>query len=230
MWSEARRLHPSRYAGCSMQFTILNPLFFFARTNNCVKCGVTFAEYHCDKCNIWMALGKRPFHCDKCGFCRVGGAEKYRHCDGCSMCISVSVYDSHACLQDKYKSSCPVCREDMFSSRQAPQDLPCGHAIHSHCFRTLTSHDYRCPICKKCIMDQQSMARVWAERARDVAAQPMPPDLARVVDVLCNDCERRCKDRSWHFLGVQCVHCDSFNTVVERVVSVGGAAARQGGT
>ena len=37
------------------------------RTNKCINCGIKFAEYHCPKCNIWMALGKRPFHCEECG-------------------------------------------------------------------------------------------------------------------------------------------------------------------
>jgi len=39
----------------------------FIRTNKCINCGIKFAEYHCPKCNIWMALGKRPFHCEECG-------------------------------------------------------------------------------------------------------------------------------------------------------------------
>ena len=41
------------------------PLYY--RTNECTNCGISFAEYHCPKCNIWMALNKRPFHCDECG-------------------------------------------------------------------------------------------------------------------------------------------------------------------
>ena len=57
-----------------------------------------------------------------------------------------------------FRNNCPVCREDMFSSRQSPQDLPCGHAIHAHCFRKLAGFDYRCPICKKTVVSQQSMA------------------------------------------------------------------------
>lgn len=38
---------------------------------------------------------------------------------------------------------------DLFSSRDASHELPCGHAIHWHCFRELASHDSRCPCCKK---------------------------------------------------------------------------------
>ena len=131
-------------AFCSTNYYYCYRVFIiFIRTNECTSCGVSFAEYHCPKCNIWMSLNKRPFHCDQCGFCRVGGQDNYRHCARCCMCISSTVYETHNCMTDKYKNNCPVCREDMFSSRQSPQDLPCGHAIHAHCFRNLAGFDYR---------------------------------------------------------------------------------------
>ena len=145
------------------------------------------------------------------------------------MCISVSVFDTHQCFKDKYKNNCPVCREDMFSSRQSPQDLPCGHAIHAHCFRKLAGFDYRCPICKKTVVSQQSMAAAWEARARDISEHPMPADLQRIVDIMCNDCETKSGSRNWHFLGIQCPQCNSFNTVVENVVSSGPAANAGGG-
>lgn len=190
-------------------------------SNNCIRCGIQFGEYHCGICNLWMVESKKPFHCNDCGFCRVGGREAFRHCHQCCMCISVNVYDDHNCMKDKYKNNCPVCREDMFSSRQSPQDLPCGHAIHAHCFRRLAGFDYRCPICKKTVVSQQSMAAAWAARARDIEMQPMPADLARVVNIMCNDCETKSLNRNWHFLGVQCPSCNSFNTIVEQVISSG---------
>jgi RING finger and CHY zinc finger domain-containing protein 1 len=140
------------------------------------------------------------------------------------MCIAASVYQTHFCLKAKYKNNCPVCHDDMFSSRQAPQDLPCGHAIHAHCFRKLAGFDYRCPICKKTVVSQQSMSAAWEARARDIADHPMPPDLQRVVDIICNDCENRSSQQQWHFLGIQCPRCSSFNTVVEQVVSSGGTS------
>lgn len=189
------------------------------KSNKCTKCHIQFAEYYCDICNLWMSLSKSPFHCSECGFCRVGGRSLFRHCAQCCMCISASVYDGHNCMKDKYKNNCPVCREDMFSSRQSPQDLPCGHAIHAHCFRKLASFDYRCPICKKTVVSQSSMSEAWSARARDIAMQPMPADLARTVSIMCNDCETKSQNLNWHFLGVQCPECSSFNTVVEQVMS-----------
>jgi len=202
-----------------------------ATSNQCINCKIQFGEYHCNKCNLWMSKSKKPFHCDQCGFCRVGGQENFRHCSECCMCISVNVFQTHRCFKDKYKNNCPVCREDMFSSRQSPQDLPCGHAIHAHCFRKLAGFDYRCPICKKTVVSQQSMAAAWEARARDIAEHPMPSDLQRIVNIMCNDCETKSYARNWHFLGIQCGHCSSFNTVVEQVLSSGpqGGDSSQGG-
>lgn len=134
-------------------------------------------------------------------------------------------------MTDKYKNACPVCREDMFISRQSPQDLPCGHAIHAHCFRNLAAFDYRCPICKKTVVSQDSMSEAWAARANDIVQQPMPVDLARVVNIMCNDCEVKSSNCNWHFLGVQCPGCSSFNTVVEQVVGGGsGGGDGEGGS
>merc|ERR1712161_32579 len=142
-------------------------------------------------------------------------SQSFKHCHECCMCVN-NTNEDHTCRKDKYKNSCPVCREDMFTSRSSAQDLPCGHIIHSHCFRRLAEFDYRCPICKKTITSRENMARVWEERARDIEMQPMPEDLARKVNIYCSDCERKSEDLKWHFLGVQCAHCNSFNTIVEK--------------
>ena len=69
------------------------------------------------------------------------------------------------------------------------------------------------------------MSAAWQARARDIELQPMPADLAWVVNILCNDCETKSENRSWHFLGVQCPGCTSFNTVVENVVTNGGSSS-----
>jgi predicted ATP-dependent serine protease len=74
------------------------------------------------------------------------------------------------------------------------------------------------------------MAAAWEARARDIAEHPMPSDLQRIVDIMCNDCETKSGSRNWHFLGIQCPQCNSFNTVVETVVSSGQQATTDGGT
>ena len=57
--------------------------------------------------------------------------------------------------------------------------------------------------------------------AAGIAMQPVPPDLCRVVHITCNDCEKSQENRAWHFLGVQCWACQSFNTVVDKLVCAG---------
>lgn len=118
-------------------------------------------------------------------------------------------------------SNCPVCQEDLFSSRDASHELPCGHAIHWHCFKELASHDSRCPMCKKTAETHERMLPTWNAMAMGIALQPLPPELAKVVTIKCNDCEIVQVNRSWHFLGVRCSLCESFNTVVERITMIG---------
>ena len=196
-----------------------------SKTNNCISCGIQFGSYHCSICNLWMSADEYPYHCLKCGFCRVGGRENFTHCDECGMCIDALLFDDHNCKSGKYMSNCPVCQEDLFSSRMASHEMPCGHAIHWHCFRDLTSHDTRCPICKKTAETHDQMEPTWSAMAMGIVLQPVPADMARVVDILCNDCEEKGANQRWHFLGVQCLKCTSFNTTVERTVLVGQEAA-----
>ncbi|KAL9179757.1 hypothetical protein ACHAXT_007727 [Thalassiosira profunda] len=196
-----------------------------SKTNNCIACGVQFGTYHCSICNLWMSADEDPYHCVKCGFCRVGGRENFAHCDDCGMCIDALLFEDHNCKSGKYMSNCPVCQEDLFSSRMASHEMPCGHAIHWHCFRELTSHDTRCPVCKKTAETHDQMEQTWSAMAMGIALQPVPADMARVVDILCNDCEGKSENQRWHFLGVQCRQCTSFNTTVERTVLVGQEAA-----
>jgi len=196
-----------------------------SKTNQCIACKIQFGEYHCSICNLWMSQDEEPYHCEDCGFCRVGGRDNFRHCHDCGMCIDALLFDDHNCKAGKYMSNCPVCQEDLFSSRSASHEMPCGHAIHWHCFRELTSFDTRCPVCKKTAETHEQMAPTWSAMAMGIALQPVPPEMARVVSIVCNDCEVRDENRRWHFLGVQCNECGSFNTTVERTTLMGREAA-----
>lgn len=69
------------------------------------------------------------------------------------------------------------------------------------------------------------MSPTWSAIAMGIALQPVPTDLARVVHIVCNDCEQRDENRRWHFLGTRCMNCLSFNTVVEQTVITGPEAA-----
>ena len=58
-----------------------------------------------------------------------------------------------------------------------------------------------------------------------ISLQPVPAEMARMVNIYCNDCEERETNRRWHFLGVRCNQCLSFNTTVEQIVLHGREAA-----
>jgi len=195
-----------------------------SKTNHCVNCGIQFGKYHCSTCNLWMSDEEEPYHCTDCGFCRVGGKENFQHCHDCGMCIDKKLFQDHNCKAGKYMSNCPVCQEDLFSSRYASHEMPCGHAIHWHCFKELTSYDSRCPVCKKTAETPEEMESTWSAIAMGISLQPVPPDLTRVVNIVCNDCGIKDSNRRWHFLGVRCQSCLSFNTNVEQIVLQGSDA------
>ena len=141
------------------------------------------------------------------------------------MCIDVQLFEEHDCKVGKYISNCPVCQDDLFCSRAPWHEMPCGHAIHWHCFRELASYDFRCPVCKKTADTPDRMIATWSNMALEIALQPLPPELAKVADIVCVDCEKPDEYRKWHFLGVQCRRCSSFNTRVERILLSGPDAA-----
>lgn len=87
------------------------------------------------------------------------------------MCVDKELFNDHNCQVGKYMSNCPVCQEDLFSSRDASHELPCGHAIHWHCFRELASHDSRCPCCKKTAETHERMKPTWDAIAMGIALQ-----------------------------------------------------------
>ena len=95
-----------------------------------------FDDYVCSICKLWVPASKRAFHCQYCDMCRVGGRENFFHCHGCSMCIGISIQASHSasCRSDMFKQPCPVCREDLFYSRDSTMPMDCGHTIHLKCF------------------------------------------------------------------------------------------------
>ncbi|KAG9287203.1 hypothetical protein G9A89_002941 [Geosiphon pyriformis] len=71
----------------------------------------------------------------QCGFCRMGGRENFRHCNDCGMLIDTLLFDDHNCKAGKYMSNCPGCQEDdLFSSRDASHEMPCGHDFPGRSF------------------------------------------------------------------------------------------------
>ena len=82
------------------------------------------------------------------------------------MCI---LNDSeHACFENSFKQDCAACLEDLFGSTTGCSMLQCGHAMHAKCLKNLVESDYRCPTCKKSVVD---MSETWKVMAEDLERQ-----------------------------------------------------------
>lgn len=69
---------------------------------------------------------------------------------------------------------------------------------------------YKCPLCNKSIV---KMDALFMNLANIIKEQPMPEEFQDVRSViLCNDCSAKCST-PFHFLGLRCQICQSFNTV-----------------
>ncbi|CDJ59424.1 zinc finger (CHY type) protein, putative [Eimeria maxima] len=183
-------------------------------SNKCMQCQVTFGAYFCPICKFWDDLGekKKVYHCGDCGICRLGGRENYFHCQTCDSCYPLQLQNKHKCLENAMRRQCPVCLEDMFSSLRQSQVLQCGHTIHADCLRLLQKQKgfqaIRCPVCSKSIADYSEF---WKQLSDEIARTPMEDDMKRKVRIACNDCLER-STTDFHFLGLKCMHCNSFNT------------------
>ncbi|KYQ93261.1 hypothetical protein DLAC_05917 [Tieghemostelium lacteum] len=183
-------------------------------SNKCFKCQCEFARYHCPVCKFYDDTpDKAIYHCDKCGICRVGNVDKFQHCDRCRMCIDKKTFEKHVCTQDKYSDNCPICLEDLFSSRDPVTTMQCGHPIHVECQKQyIKQQHYNCPICKKSIV-----AIDWKATERQIKNFIMPPRYSQsTCSILCNDCQFQTEDIPFHFMGHKCSKCGSFNTYVTK--------------
>mmetsp|Transcript_32337 Transcript_32337/g.52760 ORF Transcript_32337/g.52760 Transcript_32337/m.52760 type:complete len:856 (-) Transcript_32337:87-2654(-) len=177
----------------------------------CLSVGKSFARYTCKICNFYDdSSNKSIYHCPFCNVCRSGqglGID-YRHCMRCNACVSIS--DEHHCIPQRLQGNCPICHETMFESTEPLRGLKCGHVMHLSCFsQYMRGHSYTCPLCKKSAED---MREYFALLDSAVRMQPMPPAYAATTsNIYCQDC---CKmgNVSYHFVGLKCQHCASYNT------------------
>lgn len=54
-----------------------------------------FFQYYCGLCKLFDDEDRQQYHCDGCGLCRVGGRDKFFHCNTCEMCLPISIVDTH---------------------------------------------------------------------------------------------------------------------------------------
>lgn len=140
------------------------------------------------------------------------------------------------CVENVSRGNCPVCLEDIHTSR-IPSHIPiCGHLLHRTCFeQLLKAGHYACPICQTSLMD---MAQLWKFLDNEIAHTPMPLEYRDyIVKILCKDCHKVSlsllevigkPDSSnnsiimdisfqkgsvkFHLIGFKCKHCGSYNT------------------
>lgn len=196
-------------------------------SETCINCNVKFSRSYCLICNIWSE--KNIFHCEKCGLCRVGEQDKYFHCDNCQACFKkttttngndvdssdiLQLSNQHICLNGVSYSKttqCLLCLENASTSQFILTLLPkCHHFAHAECIQlALKNNNYKCPLCRKSMIDMQYN---WFVLDTEILLHPLPEELNKKVDILCYDCENKTENIDWHFIGIKCGNCGSYNT------------------
>lgn len=121
----------------------------------------------------------------------------------------MNLQGKHKCIENVSRQNCPICLEDIHTSRIVAHVLPCGHLLHRTCYEEMLKEGYRCPLCMHSALD---MTRYWRQLDDEVAQTPMPSEYQNMtVDILCNDCNGR-STVQFHILGMKCNICESYNT------------------
>jgi RING finger/CHY zinc finger protein 1 len=149
--------------------------------------------YHCSECNVCYKLSdKERFHCLICGICF---ENQIPH-----ECGSKNINKDEECC---------VCIEPLFFNIRQSVFLKCGHSIHKDCFDILMQKkEYKCPLCKKTMIDMD-----WD--IYSLFLEMYKINERELVKLLCNDCLQY-SENFFHPYGVQCLHCNSYNTAIER--------------
>lgn len=63
----------------------------------------------------------------------------------------------------------------LFCGLFSPQELPCGHFMHSSCFAAYTRYNYTCPICSKSIGDMSVYFQMLDSL---LSSERLPPEYA----------------------------------------------------
>lgn len=191
-----------------------------ART--CDKCGTLFAEYFCNKCNVFSGIGdeaKPNYHCEKCGFCRVGDGSGVTHCDKCNKCFVSKYFEDHDCVLDI--GNCIICQEDLNTTINQYILLPCNshHYAHVYCYETLLAQDFyscKCPICRKLILYDNEIPEFNRLAELLYITTIQEASLAGYYDYCqCNQCLTRFI-APYHTQATRCANpeCLSYNTEV----------------
>lgn len=134
-----------------------------------------------------MSGEKGIYHCDKCGICKVGGQETSYHCDGCNCCFKMPMQEDHVCVLNRLDQACSVCLENLQSTRDSICFLKCSHNMHRACLLQYYKTDWKCPICRKSMIDPLLVESQFDEQ---ISGTIMPEEYRNAkVHIYCNDCE-----------------------------------------
>ncbi|XP_048960993.1 RING finger and CHY zinc finger domain-containing protein 1 isoform X9 [Canis lupus dingo] len=139
---------------------------------SCEECSTLFGEYYCSICHLFDK-DKKQYHCENCGICRIGPKEDFFHCLKCNLCLAMNLQGKHKCIENVSRQNCPICLEDIHTSRVVAHVLPCGHLLHRTCYEEMLKEGYRCPLCMHSALD---MTRYWRQLDDEVAQTPMPSE------------------------------------------------------
>jgi hypothetical protein len=104
----------------------------------------------------------------------------------------------------------------MFTSPRPVVFMLCGHSIHQTCYYEHMKSSYKCPICSKSTINMETQFR---NLDRAIDNQPMPPQFQDTeAMVSCNDCYAKSAVK-YHWLGLKCAICDSYNTAQLSILS-----------
>ena len=118
------------------------------------------------------------------------------------MCLPNHLQGAHKCVEKVSRSNCPVCQEDIHTSRIPSQIPPCNHLIHKTCFDDMLSNGhYACPVCG---ISMIPMSEIWKIYDKEIEETPMPDEYMNLfANILCRDCSQSSLS-PFHILGKNC--------------------------
>ncbi|KAF3907269.1 hypothetical protein ABW20_dc0107743 [Dactylellina cionopaga] len=222
-WYPCRFCHDDKEEHSLIRKDTKNMLCMFCGTaqpaaQTCRQCVRYAASYYCDKCKLWDDDPTRTiYHCNDCGICRIGRGlgKDFFHCKKCGVCMSIELEGYHRCIERSTDCDCPICGEYLFTSVNTVVFMICGHSIHLDCYNEHLKSSYRCPTCAKSVFNMESRFR---NLDYEIQRQPLPdPYKHWHCHIICNDCSAK-SDVPFHFLGLKCDTCKSYNTCEAKLI------------
>lgn len=192
-------------------------------SNKCDNCDNIFGLYCCDICHLLISDPDRNvFHCDECGVCRAGSKDKHFHCDKCCMCYPIPK-ESHYCVGiSENDAECPICKDKLDNATvfddpaQKPCLIKCGHRFHGSCLTEYLKSDYRCPLCRKAIVDlsfQSNQLDNYLGNVDQSVYTSIPEEIRnKQMSVLCYECQTEFTADFSPFQLYKCQTCNNYNT------------------